>query len=370
MDSSQSTLSESVASTDLDSLWKKRTVEKRLSDYHREKSDDDTSDFLRTVFGHLPSAGKTNLASDIAGCEDDEMLRKLAMSIDTGLLRPVQALGGTPAPLVLSPRLGLDDSIENLASEDTPSASRSEQSRLRKACLERDNHRCVVSGFWDPQHPDLPDGATECDLEGAHILPYSIGEYDERSEDSRYRHCAIWVNIHRYFPDLRARMNFTSEQINDVTNVITLCEGLHKQFGLFHFVFEPTDTINKYKVKTFKSFRNVYSSWLPVDRLVRFTAHNVNIALPNPVLLEFHAAIGNILNLTARGETIEKLRHDFGEMGGSVLAQDGSTNVGDLLSISKLSLLAPPTRYQEEETPKPASRHLRTELPGAENKAP
>lgn len=41
---------------------------------------------------------------------------------------------------------------------------------------------------------------------------------------------------------------------------------------------------------------------------------------------------------SGRAEVIEKLLRDLGNAGGLGLARDGSTNIGDLLSVSRLSI--------------------------------
>ena len=53
-----------------------------------------------------------------------------------------------------------------------------------------------------------------------------------------------------------------------------------------------------------------------------------------------HAAIGNILRATGRGEEIDQLLDDLEGAGSSGLVRDGSTNIGDLLSVSRLSVLS------------------------------
>jgi hypothetical protein len=89
---------------------------------------------------------------------------------------------------------------------------------------------------------------------------------------------------------------------------------------------------------------------------------------PGPDYLAVHAAIGNILNLTARGEAIQKLIHDYDDC--PLLATDGSTNLGALLSVSKLSLLATRTAPSNVPLVKPRAPARNTTLPGSENIKP
>jgi hypothetical protein len=65
----------------------------RLSLYQPTREDDETVEFPRIVSKHIPAAGRANLDEDMAACETDDDLRRLAASIDTGLLRPMKAFG-------------------------------------------------------------------------------------------------------------------------------------------------------------------------------------------------------------------------------------------------------------------------------------
>lgn len=112
-----------------------------------------------------------------------------------------------------------------------------------------------------------------------------------------------------------------------------------RSFGKFHFIFEATQTPNRYLLKVFPKFSSGYLVFLPHDRFVTFTSHDGRYPLPHPTLFAVHAAIGNILHLSARGEKIGALKRDLGDMSGG-LATDGSTRIEDLLSVSKLSILS------------------------------
>ncbi len=83
-----------------------------------------------------------------------------------------------------SPRPGWEASIESVASEISP--SQRQQTWLRKACLERDQNRCVVSGRYDvEQWMKLPEGDPVRESEkksrtqAAHIVPFSCASFDK-----------------------------------------------------------------------------------------------------------------------------------------------------------------------------------------------
>jgi hypothetical protein len=241
--------------------------------------------------------------------------------------------GRTPIITPPSPRIGLEDSIENLAALDLESAKRSDQRKLRENCLKRDGNQCVVTQLWDFENDDCPKGYyLTGDLQAVYILPFALGAFT--NEEERLGTSAIWVNIFRYFPDLRARLNMTPGDVNREDNIMMMLLPLHPYFGNYKLIFEATDTPHRYRVKTCRHFPTSYFVWLPQadtygNRYVQFRSHDANFPLPNPSFLAVHAAVGNILHATGRGEEIDQLLKDLEGAGSSGLARDGSTNIGD-----------------------------------------
>ncbi|KAB8230452.1 HNH endonuclease signature motif containing protein [Aspergillus alliaceus] len=368
--SSQESLSPAVSSNVFETFAQaKQTLEKKIARYQPLDQNDDTAHFLQTFFKYLPADGQVNLAEDVYQRVDDEELRQLAESLESGLLRPMLAHGGTTPAITPSPRLGVEDSIDNLLSQDIHSVRRVDEQQLRDHCLKRDGYRCCVSKLWSWNYHQRPSSSAAL-LQAVHIIPFALGEFREDDRDKRYRHATLWVNLYRYFPGLRSRMNFFSEDVNREDNVFMMVDSLHSQFGGFHFVFESTQISNRYNLKVFPTFAGGYEGFLPRDRFVTFTSHDGRFPLPDPSLLAIHAAIGNILHLTGRGEKIELIRRDLGRMSGG-LARDGSTRIGDLLSVSRLSLLASAANERPVlEEPKVKQRPTSPMLEGAENQRP
>ena len=72
--------------------------------------------------------------------------------------------------------------VESVAGEITP--SQRHQKQLRTLCLERDQNRCVVSGYYDKlQLKNLPGderrrvSGPKTWTEAAHIVPFSYGSF-------------------------------------------------------------------------------------------------------------------------------------------------------------------------------------------------
>jgi hypothetical protein len=231
------------------------SVEEKLADYQPCEPGDDTAEFLRIFFKYLPREGQVNLAEDIDYCRDNTELKQLAESLDTGLLRPMLATGGRTPAITTSPRFGVEDSIENLDSLDLESTRRAAQGKLGRNCLRRDGQRCIVTGYWNTDF-DFPPNAVDAPLQAAHVIPFSLGHFE--NQDERHQMSIIWVNIFRYFPNLRSRLNFTPEDINQEDNVMMMFSPLHEQFGSFHFILEPTSTPHRYHIKLFSKFPSAY----------------------------------------------------------------------------------------------------------------
>ena len=94
----------------------------------------------------------------------------------------MKAKGKTPSVTPSPHSTGRDD-FNTLAENLPESDSRSEQDKLKKACLKRDNFRCVISGMVEHSYamtvmeePEL-DEADTIDTQAAHIIPFSFGSY-------------------------------------------------------------------------------------------------------------------------------------------------------------------------------------------------
>ncbi|KAI2788012.1 hypothetical protein POX_f08395 [Penicillium oxalicum] len=307
----------------------------RLDVYQSLNAEDDTVRFLSSVFRFLPIQGQVHLADDADNCDNDDRLRQLAKHLDTALLRLMMVTGENTPAITPSPRLGVEDSIKNLLSQDFDSATR-RQGELRQICLQRDNHQCVVTKFWDFDYASRPPDEITTDLEAAHIIPFGLGNFHE---DERLRHAQIWHCLYRYFPTIRDIFHHSNEDVNRVDNVMMLAASLHRDFGRFSFILEETDVFELYHVKVFSQFRNSFlRPHMPEFTVV--ASHDPRYPAPNTNLLAVHAAIGNILHATGYGELIAKTIKHLGGSGGYALAKDGSTNVEELLSVTSLPIMA------------------------------
>ena len=306
-------------------------VRATLDNYIPLNANDDTVLLLRATFKYIPPDGRLHLADDIIQAGIDGRLHQLAQSIITGLLLPMKVAGGKSTDITPSPPLGIEESMENLASmhmTDEPITHDQNRLSLRENALLRDGDKCVITGHYNVLSDSDADGMTSR-LEAAHIMPFALGRFQNDYE--RQRMVAVWANILHYFPNVRSRLNFYYENINSMENVMMLSNYLHDEFGSFRLALEPTGNTNEYRVKTFRRFPTFCQAFLPVNGVITMTAHDERFPLPSPILFQLHCAIANILHATGQGEKIDRVLRDYDDT--ARLASDESTNISQLLSV-------------------------------------
>ena len=141
--------------------------------------------------------------------------------------------------------------VEKLTMTTRPS-TRNDQKRLKERTLIRDGGNCVISGIPDSKYnPGAVGLRTEC----AHILPFSIGLFNNNSSkevpqisvlEQRVHMlnfpqiseaAEIFAAIHFVFPEL---CNFDSESVNNDCNAFTLGMDLHQDFDELRIALLPT----------------------------------------------------------------------------------------------------------------------------------
>jgi HNH endonuclease len=154
----------------------------------------------------------------------------------------VKAVGGKTPAVTQSPSKHSQDKVQLQIALVEPS-SRNDQSWLKRHCLERDEYCYVVTKHLDFEwsmdhrneyHSNIPLELTDC----AHILPFSLGNFENASPQDVENITIIWEALFRYFPALKGLIH--SGTINSLENAFTLSKGLHSYFGMFLLTFEQT----------------------------------------------------------------------------------------------------------------------------------
>ncbi|OJD11710.1 hypothetical protein ACJ73_09490 [Blastomyces percursus] len=217
---------------------------------------------------------------------------------------------------------------------------------LRRDCLIRDHHRCVVTRQFnlteaiergdrdselkgDDDHPLTGPFAR---LEVAHIIPHSIMSSktaDGEPELSASKKTALSI-LNMFDPGVIHLIE--GSNIDRPSNAISLAADLHTCFGLFKLTFEAVDSITStdhtYTINSSNALvRSSYN--LPVTRALLLSPHHT-IDPPSLKLLALHRAIARILELSAAGTYIDRIIRDMEEVW---VRSDGSAELGRIIGL-------------------------------------
>ncbi|CCO36522.1 hypothetical protein BN14_10659 [Rhizoctonia solani AG-1 IB] len=275
-------------------------------------ADEPTIPFLRCLAEHAPTErGRRNICQDILSTQDDNheitvsRLRSLAERYRTGLIIPMAAQGGRTPSVTEHPSrfpAEIDASvIGNLIQE-----AKLDSHTLRGLTLRRDNFRSLLSGKIDYKSYELekvqletPNDTTEL-TEVAHILPFSlsVGTKDRDTEIQRKAH--VWEVISRFAGNDALIHDLNGQDINRLGNVLTLTATERNVFGRLKCWLEAIDgQPNTYCVAGRR-------------------------AIPDPRLLEIHAACAKVAHASGMGEYIDSVLRDLEDL--QVLPENGSSD--------------------------------------------
>ncbi|KAK2806384.1 hypothetical protein FQN51_007428 [Onygenales sp. PD_10] len=217
---------------------------------------------------------------------------------------------------------------------------------LRRDCLTRDHHRCVVThqfdvteaikrGDRDPEpkdDDDRPLAGPLARLEVAHIIPHSIMSSkttDGRPELSASKRTALSI-LNMFDPGVIHLIE--GSNIDRPSNAISLASDLHTCFGLFKLTFEPIgsaiSTDHTYTINSSNALvRSSYN--LPVTRELLLSP-NCTINPPSVKLLVLHCSIAHILELSTVGAYIDRIIWDMEEVW---VRSDGSAELGRIVGL-------------------------------------
>ncbi|KIK61130.1 hypothetical protein GYMLUDRAFT_166832, partial [Collybiopsis luxurians FD-317 M1] len=188
--------------------------------------------------------------------------------------------------------------------------------------LVRDGYQCVVTRMIDPkctsffdaaQRKTFGTGATRC----AHIVPESalFGLDKELKKEYSASILAVLDRFGIKGDDLNG------ENIHGLWNVMTLALQIHDSFDKLELWLEATVSteLSHYSLTTFSLLFVLRKK----EHEYILTLSDLNVPLPNPKLLEFHAAVCKIAHLSGAAERIENVMRDYERIG--VLAEDGGS---------------------------------------------
>ncbi|KAA8642979.1 HNH endonuclease signature motif containing protein [Aspergillus tanneri] len=228
----------------------------------------------------------------------------------------------------------------------TPTGTPQRLSILRRSCLLRDRHRCVVSRKFDRKEARkrFEQEGENCKdddgmllknesndrfqfLEVAHILPHSlttVASGDAELSDSKKNVLRI---LDMFDPGVIHLID--GPKIDSPLNAVTLTLDYHRLFGEFQIYFEPTGVPYQYRIDSTERSPFLRDPLFPVTRTLTLSPSRT-IDPPHSRLLGVHRAIARIIHLSGAGEYIETIIRDMEEVD---VRTDGSTNLGHLMSL-------------------------------------
>ncbi|RAL04004.1 HNH endonuclease signature motif containing protein [Aspergillus ibericus CBS 121593] len=218
-------------------------------------------------------------------------------------------------------------------------------STLRRDCLVRDRHRCVVTRKFDIQEADrrlsrdgtdfkdddgaslLPESDEMTFLEVAHIIPHSLMSLTSIDGEPQLAEPKLIAHKILTMFNPEAIPLISGSDIDRPKNALTLTQTLHMLFGKFEIGFEHIGP-HTYKIDYIKPDRLLRIAKLPVIRTLYLTP-NRTIEPPSVELLQIHHAIARILHLSGAGEYIDRFLRDMEEMEAGPVDANGSSRIDD-----------------------------------------
>ncbi|KAG6381503.1 hypothetical protein JVT61DRAFT_85 [Boletus reticuloceps] len=219
----------------------------------------------------------------------------------------------------------IKESVKSQA-EESPSSG-----NIRQDALHRDGYRCIASGNIDYEsalaNPSLRE--LEGDMEStetAHIFPQSLNRHIKKHHNQelagqKLNYLGSVFAILDMFGHSVLSEELGGRGIHCLENVLTLCDGLHKNFDHLRLWFEPIEgQSNTYKVCTVtRRFRQT-----GLQEVVTLTSSDPeNLPLPSTEYLAIHACCARVANLSGAAGYLDRIYRDRDEI--RVLAEDGSS---------------------------------------------
>ncbi|KAK0709406.1 hypothetical protein B0T26DRAFT_678831 [Lasiosphaeria miniovina] len=232
---------------------------------------------LGTFFQFLEDDGRKVLAAEILAWIDiEDNLFELANHLVAAILLPLKASGGKAPPPISRPSIFADEDNEIEQTVAFIEPSRRDQIKLKRQCLRYFDRRSVKD-----KEVTLPQkakcGRTEC----THIIPFALGNFNEKDSLETENKALIWWTLYRYFPALQGKIDPAS--INQLGNL-----SFWPQEDVLHS-YEANLMVPQSCIKS----KSGYS-------IICLEQHDADIPMPDPECFKVHHIISQILE-TLRG---------------------------------------------------------------------
>ncbi|KAK3356781.1 hypothetical protein B0T25DRAFT_589270 [Lasiosphaeria hispida] len=292
---------------------------------------------LGSFFQFLEDEGRKVLAAEILAWIDiEDNLFELANHLVAAILLPCISGGKAPSPITRpSIFAGENNEIEQAVAFIEP--SRRDQTELKRQCLRRDGYQCIYTGWFDRRSVEkksvtLPQEARCADTECAHIIPFALGNFDDKDSHETKNKAVIWWTLYRYFPALRGKIDAAS--INQLGNAVTLVNATHSVFGDYKLSFWPQENLpSSYETTLLVSGYAIEPK--SGSFIIQLGQHDASIPMPDPECFKVHYIISQILEVSGLRWEIDEFLEAAAEAVEN-LDPNGSSDLGLLLSQKML----------------------------------
>ncbi|KAJ5931304.1 hypothetical protein N7516_005793 [Penicillium verrucosum] len=312
-----------------DNTWEERKsqAESRINKYEccGRSNEQCLTKTLNAALNWLPEGGKDLLADDIVIAEGDETLWEVFDNLRTAVIETIRSTGKTPC-VTPSPHHKRQASVERVAAKLPDPQVRSPA--WAKDCIDRDNHRCVISGAAT-EAEWAKNGGVEGELWGKLEGDHNIA--------------VKWASIYTAFPQMKARMR--ASRINSLENGITLHNLVHVEFQAFKIALQPTERTNYYSVKKYPRFDSILHPHIQNGTMVtlRQADGHQEKPLPGREFLDTHFRLCEIFHASGLAKEVEDNYRRWDQIkqqaSGHSLLEDGSTNVAEILQTALFSVV-------------------------------
>lgn len=299
-----------------------------------------TATFDRTLEAILPRARRWPFLTPDQRQHIFATLVAIAVDFLEGFFAPLTAQGQcTPS---VSTRLTPSARFSASQSQGTPSRLHN----LRRLCLLRDGHRCVMTGFFDKEFLTRERKARRrqpaafgARVEAAHIIPHSLNAIAAPGAPLHEAKHFIWQIMNMFDPGVSRVLEGSA--IDSPANAMLLASELHDEFGRLRcYMEELPGRPNMYAVKTVRGATALPPGFAPRP-IVTLRNHELegteHAYLPLPRLLKIHAACCKMMQMAAAAEYVESLWDEMEELlERGTLRSDGSSDLGMVLRMKGL----------------------------------
>ncbi|KAG9013832.1 hypothetical protein FRB90_005689 [Tulasnella sp. 427] len=236
--------------------------------------DSPATNMILTAFRSAPTRrGQVHVMSAMINWPQSEVsVAYIAQWIKRTLITPFRVTGGS-APLTEKGINPFKDPLGYWGGDVVSAAANRTQDTLRGKVMTRDNNQCIITKRKDPTEA-ASDGEGPRRVEtvvAAHILPFSLCQYQSKKEDPDIRSARLqgyWTSL-QAFSGISLEQ-FTGANINTVSNAMVLCStyvtcSIRTMNSLNSIPSSPPDSVHTYYDRLELALKPIFPDEGPIN---------------------------------------------------------------------------------------------------------